>query len=127
MGRGVGMGLVSFVHRCSRCVCVCVRACVRACVCVVAHVCVYVGWVGGSTHLLVCADVSWRVCVCACVHVSTQVSVFVHVYMRTRVCVCAYVAKPEWEQRGAVPCRTYQRWFRSRGGPSVHRCGTSQS
>ena len=36
-------------------------------------------------------------------------------------------SKPVWEQRGAVQCGTFQRWFLSHGGLSVHSCGTAQS
>ena len=31
-------------------------------------------------------------------------------------------SKPEWEQHGAVWWADCQRWFRSRGGLTVHRC-----
>ena len=34
--------------------------------------------------------------------------------------------KPVHEQRGAVQCSSCSRWFRSRGGLSVHRCETPE-
>ena len=45
---------------------------------------------------------------------------------KRHMCV-AERSKPVWEQHGAVQCGTCQRWFLSRGGLSVHSCGTAQS
>ena len=36
-------------------------------------------------------------------------------------------AKPVEEQRGAVHCEACKRWFRSRGGLALHKCGDKQT